>query len=263
MAASGGPPHINFVELIPGKEGFDQALEHFLGQPYYGEGFLDSSPIIYGVGVFTFLIAFSLLGGFLRKRAEERVIPEERLTPRTVMELLVEAILGLMTEIMGEREARRFLPLIGTLALFIFFSNLMGLIPGFLPPTGSINTTIACAIPVFVATHYFGIKEHGIAYYKHFFGPVIKWYALPLMLLMFAIETISHLARPLSLSVRLFGNIMADHMVISIFLALVPLVVPIPVMLLGVLVAVVQTLVFSILAMVYISMAVGHQEESH
>jgi F-type H+-transporting ATPase subunit a len=116
---------------------------------------------------------------------------------------------------------------------------------------------------VFVATHIFGIRAHGIAYFKHFLGPIIKWYALPLMLLMLVIETISHLVRPLSLAIRLMGNIMGDHKVLGIFLSFGVLLVPLPVMALGLLVSVVQTLVFCLLSMVYIALAVEESEEGH
>src|SRR5206468_10079146 len=107
---------------------------------------------------------------------------------------------------------------------------------------------------VFVMTHVFGLREHGVAYLKHFMGPVL-WLA-PLMII---IELISHIARPISLSLRLMGNILADHKVVFSFFTLVPLLVPVPFLLLGCLVAVIQTLVFCILTMVYISMAVAHE----
>ena len=109
------------------------------------------------------------------------------------------------------------------------------------------------AIVVFMVTHIYGVREHGfVAYFAHFCGPVRNIFALPLMLLMFVIEIVSHLARPLSLAVRLMGNMVADHKVLGIFL---------PVMVLGLLVAVVQTLVFCLLSIVYIALAVEHAEE--
>jgi len=156
---------------------------------------------------------------------------------------------------MGEHNAQRYLSLIGTLAFFIFFSNVLGLIPGFAPPTATLKTNLAIAGFVFVMTHVLGVREHGIKYFKHFLGPVL-WLS-PLML---AIELISHIARPVSLSLRLMGNILADHKVVFSFFTLVPILVPVPFLLLGVLVCVIQTLVFVILTMVYISMAVAHEE---
>ena len=131
-----------------------------------------------------------------------------------------------------------------------------GLVPGFVTPNDTLKTNVGIALLVFVLTHYYGIKEHGaLNYFKHFMGPS-PWLA-PLI---FPIELISHLARPLSLSVRLLGNMMADHKVVMSFFALVPILVPIPFMLLGLLVCLIQALVFCTLTMVYIGMAMEHEE---
>jgi F-type H+-transporting ATPase subunit a len=152
------------------------------------------------------------------------------------------------------------LPLIGTCAFFILISNVIGLVPGFLPPTSNFNTTLGCGIIIFAATHLYGLKVNGFNHIKHLFGPVIgiKW--LPLMLLMFFIELISHIARPLSLGIRLMANMTADHLVLTIFLGLVPFLVPLPMYVLGSIVVVVQTLVFCLLSTVYISMAIEEAE---
>lgn len=194
------------------------------------------------------------------KNAADAIVPDEKLTVRTFMELMVGTVYGMMSDIMGAKAAKFFLPLIGTCALFILFSNAMGLLPGFLPPTDKLNTTLVLGVIIFLTTHIYGVKEHGISYFKHFFGPIIKWYALPLMLLMLVIELISHFVRPLSLAMRLMANIVADHAVVAVFFALVPFLVPVPMMLLGVMVVVVQTLVFCLLSTVYISMAIAHEE---
>ena len=158
---------------------------------------------------------------------------------------------------MGEH-GKYFLPLLGTLAFFIFFSNISGQIPGFVPPTSNLNTTAACALIVFFTTHIYGFKANGMKYLKHFLGPV--WWLSPLML---PIEIIGHLARPLSLSMRLFGNIFGDHTVLAVFMLLVPLIVPLPMLLLGIFVAIVQTFVFMLLSMIYIGGAIEHHEEEH
>ena len=154
---------------------------------------------------------------------------------------------------MGEKNAKKHLWLIGSLAFFIFFSNIMALVPGFGVPTDTLKTNLGIALLVFLATHYYGVKEHGLAYFKHFAGP------LPLLApLMIPIELISHIARPASLALRLMGNMAADHKVVFTFFALVPILVPVPFLILGLLVCVVQTLVFCLLSMVYISMATAH-----
>ena len=173
---------------------------------------------------------------------------------QNLMEAVVTGIGGLIEETMGE-EGKAYFPLIATFALFILVSNLLALIPGFYPPTANLNTNIALALTVFFMTHFVGIKKHGFAYIKHFMGPIL-WLA-PLMLI---IELISHLARPLSLSLRLFGNMYGHEVVLMIFLALVPLFLPIPMMLMGVLIAFIQTFVFTLLAMIYIA---GALEEAH
>ena len=206
------------------------------------------------------LICGLAYAGFQKMAAagtREALIPSDRLTVRNFFELFTEMVMNFLDDIIGHR-GREFLPLIGTLALFIFFSNLLGLVPGFLPPTDNLNTTVACALVVFFATHYYGLKTHGIKYLKHFLGPVL-WLA-PLML---PIELISHLARILSLSMRLFGNIMADHMLLALTLA-APLFLPLflsPLSLfLGVFVSLIQTFIFSLLSMIYISLAIEESE---
>ncbi len=173
---------------------------------------------------------------------------------QNLMEAVVTGIDGLIEETMGE-EGKAFFPMIATFALFILVCNLIGLVPGFYPPTANLNTNAALALTVFFMTHIVGFKKHGIAYLKHFMGPII-WLA-PLM---FVIEIIGHIARPLSLTLRLFGNMYGHEIVLMIFLALVPLFLPIPMMLMGVLVAFIQTFVFTLLAMIYIA---GALEEAH
>lgn len=170
------------------------------------------------------------------------------------MEVVIDGIENMVTETMGEH-GRPYFPLIATLALFILVSNLIGLIPGFFPPTANVNTTAACAIVVFLATHIVGVKQHGFSYLKHFMGPI--WWLAPLM---FFIEIIGHLSRPVSLTLRLFGNMNGHELVLMIFFALAPFLVPLPMMLMGVLVSFIQAFVFMLLAMIYIQ---GSLEEAH
>jgi len=208
--------------------------------------------------VLLLLTVLSYLG--FRKMALQNatdIIPSARLTLRNFFELFTEMILQFLDDIIGHR-GREFLPLIGTLGFFILFSNLLGLVPGFLPPTDNLNTTVACALVVFFATHYHGVKAHGFKYLKHFLGPVL-WLA-PLFVI---IEIISHLARVLSLSMRLFGNIMADHMLLSLTLltpSLLVLLLPPLAMFMGVFVSLIQTFIFMLLSMVYISLAIEESE---
>ena len=173
---------------------------------------------------------------------------------QNVMEVIIGGFDSLLNDIMGHN-GRKFFPLIATLGLFILVSNLIGLVPGFESPTSNINTNAAMALIVFLSTHVVGIKEHGLKYFKQFMGPV-GWLT-PLML---PIEVISHLSRPLSLTFRLFGNIKGEDIVLLVVLFLVPYFVPLPVFILMVFTSLVQTLVFMLLAMMYIA---GAMEEGH
>ncbi|MBU4074447.1 MAG: F0F1 ATP synthase subunit A [Proteobacteria bacterium] len=171
---------------------------------------------------------------------------------------VMEAVLGgfddLLVETMGP-EGRKFFPLIATLGLYILTSNLLGLLPGFESPTANLNTTVSMAVVVFVMTHVVGIRIHGFKYVKHFMGPV--WWLTPIMM---PIEIISHLSRPLSLSVRLFGNIMGEDIVLAVVILLVPFLVPLPVFVLMIFTSIIQTLVFMLLTMMYIA---GALQEAH
>lgn len=169
-----------------------------------------------------------------------------------LVEVVVEGLLSLLGDNLGER-SRQYLPLIGTLAFFIFISNFMGMIPTFSAATGNFNTTVACAVIVFLYYNWQGLKEHGIAYVKHFMGPV-SWMA-PLM---FPIEIISHLARPFSLAIRLFGNISGEHAVTLTFYSLVAWLLPVPLMAFGLFAAFLQTFVFILLSTLYIQGAISH-----
>ncbi|MDH7499338.1 MAG: F0F1 ATP synthase subunit A [candidate division NC10 bacterium] len=174
---------------------------------------------------------------------------------QNLLEFLVEMLQDFLESMMGPK-GKRYLPLIGTLTLFILFSNLLGLVPGFHSPTNNLNTTVACALVVFFSTHIIGIKEQGLRrYLRHFTGPV--WWLAPIMV---PVEVIGHLARPVSLSVRLFGNIFGEDAVLVILLSLVPLLIPLPMMFLAVFTSVVQTFVFVMLSTLYIA---GAQETDH
>ena len=145
-----------------------------------------------------------------------------QLVPRglqNALEVVLEQFIGMIDDVMGH-EGRRYLPLIATLGLFILGANLLSLVPGMAGPTANLNTTAACALVVFFAYHYIGIRKQGaLTYLKHFMGPV----PLALKPLMFIIEIISHLARPLSLTLRLFGNMVGGHILLAIIFFLMGL----------------------------------------
>lgn len=206
---------------------------------------------------YAFLASIILIGVSLAIRGALRLVPKGT---QNVVETVLEAMLKLAEDNIGHHWGRPLFPLIGTLFMYILICNFMGLIPGFASPTSNINMTASMAIPVFLATHFFGLRVHGFSYFKHFLGPIRSIVALPLMILMFFIEGIGHLARPLTLSVRLFGNMVAKHIILMVLAILAPIIVPMAILGLGVLVSVVQAFVFTLLTTLYLSGAV---EEAH
>ncbi len=169
-------------------------------------------------------------------------------------EAVIEGMEGFMAENMGKEGARLMFPMLATFALYILVANMIGLMPGFMSPTSNLNITLGCTLIVFTTTHILGLKFHGAGYIKHFLGP-LPW----LIPLMFPIEVISHLARILSLSIRLFGNIMAKETLLGILFILAgAYFAPLPILCLGVFVSIVQALVFVLLSILYFSAAMEH-----
>ena len=252
--------HDTWFHLLPGVRNLDAAISQSLGHGILGSSSDHSPHVIMSLGV-TALLVFLAISYRAQRDAtpDGGAIPDRRLSIRSFVELIAEQAYGLCEGIMGRTAARYFLPLIGTLAFFILLSNLAGLVPGFLPPTDQLSTVFPAALVVFFATHIYGVKRNGVrAYFGHMMGPMRV-----LAPLIFLIELISHLARPLSLSLRLFGNMVGDHKVLLVFMSLAPLLVPIPVMVLGIIVCVVQTLVFCLLSVVYIGMAIEDMHAHH
>ncbi len=202
--------------------------------------------------MYTWFTMLLLLGlGYLASRSVS-LVPAGA---QNVFELIIGSLEEFMVEITGE-EGRAFFPFIGTLFLFILTCNLMGLIPGFFSSTANINTPLSMALCTFIFTHYLGVKYHGVKYIKHFLGP-IPWLA-PLF---FPIEVIGHIARVLSLTLRLFGNIMGEDLVLAILLLLAgKFLAPLPMMFLAVFTSTVQAFIFTLLAMMYFA---GSMEHAH
>ncbi|MGE0398809.1 MAG: F0F1 ATP synthase subunit A [Kofleriaceae bacterium] len=229
-------------------------LSRHAGTAMFPSGFTLTHVLITSL-VVLFVIWGSLSFFSGTKSQDKGVVPPRKMNLRNFFEFTAESVYGMVEGAMGPKHAPKFLPLIGALWMFILFNNLFALIPGFSAPTDTLKTNVGIALLVFFATHIYGVKEHGLSYFKHFLGP-----SLPLAPLMLPIELISHFARPLSLAVRLMGNMMADHKVVMSFFALVPILVPLPFLLLGILICLIQALVFCTLAMVYIGMAMEHEE---
>jgi len=172
-----------------------------------------------------------------------------------VLEALVGGLIGMLEENVGHK-GRLFLGLVGTLGLFILVSNLLGLVPFFSSPTVSLNMPVGCALVTFLYYNFQGIRAQGVGpYFKHFLGPL-----LPLAIIMLPIEIISHLSRVLSLSIRLFGNIFGEELVVLVLASLVPFLVPVPMMLFGVFGSILQAFVFIMLTMIYLGGAVAAEE---
>ena len=248
-----------WFSLIPGISDFEKFLGEAVGKSFlFGKDVTDVHQVTVGL----FVLGLLCFAGVRFKAAltsdkDGGIIPESKFGIRSVFEVVTDYALGVMTGVMGEKAARYFLPFIGTFAFFILACNLIGLVPGFLPPTDSLNTTLPCALLVFFATHIYGIKENGMEHIKHMMGPVI--FLAPLI---FVIEVISHLARPVSLALRLAGNMIGDHKAVFMFIKLTAIGVPVALLGLGIIVCLVQAMVFCLLSVVYIGMAIEHHDHS-
>jgi F-type H+-transporting ATPase subunit a len=173
---------------------------------------------------------------------------------QNVFEIYIEFIDNLIKENMGEK-GRKYFPLIASIGLFVFFGNLLGIIPGLESPTANLNTTMALALLVFFIYNFEGIRENGIGYFKHFLGPV------PAMAPVFVIiELLSHLSRPVTLALRLFANMTGGELISVVLIMLVPFLIPMPVMLIHLIAVFLQTYVFVVLTTVYIAGAITHAE---
>lgn len=178
-------------------------------------------------------------------------------------EAFILLIYNFLREQLDDRRAERNLSFVISIALFIFSGNFLGLVPGFEGTTANWATTAALGLLVFILYNFRGVEEMGLLkHIGHFFGPKLPWYLKFVNLLLFPIEIISHLVRPLSLSLRLAGNMTGGHIVIAIFLGLtaVPLIYPLPLMALEFVAAIVQTFIFVLLTTIYIKLATDHTE---
>lgn len=228
--------HFNWTQLIPGVDHTDPSAVPL------------ATALVAGAG----LIAFSIAGRAALGSGEKAVIPSDKISLKGIVEVITEFIVGLVDMVIGEH-GRNFVPLFAAMFLYILANNFLGLVPGMTPATDNLNTTIGIGVFSFLAYNIYGFKEHGVAYLKHFLGPMLL--LAPLMLI---IELISHIVRPISLGLRLQGNMMGDHTVLGIFLDLVPYGLPVIFYGLGVFVCMMQAFVFTLLSMIYVSMAISH-----
>ena len=221
------------------------------------------------------LILFAVKARGALVKSQDPLVPATDLDSRNIAELVVQLVVSQSDAIIG-KAGRKYVPFFGTFFFFILLSNLMGLLPGFAAPTGNLNTTIGLALVSFIGYNVIGVREQGPGYFKHFIGPmtslpgsniVAKLAFLPVLLIsvvfFLILELFSHGFRPVSLSLRLFGNMMGDHEVIGAFISLTKLVVPVAFYAMGTLVSLIQAFVFTLLSMIYVALAIshGHDEE--
>jgi F-type H+-transporting ATPase subunit a len=256
------PEHASFLTLILAH--FRETLDHnanLLGDSIVGKvspSWHSFEPLAASLFVFVVVIAVALATRAKLANADEAVIPDDTLTLRTFVEAFLGFFYDLAKSTMDAERAKRYFPLIGTAATFVFFANVMALIPGMPVATSNLNITFGSGIVVFLFFNAYGLLTNGKSYVAHLAGP--KWWLAPLV---FPIEVISLCVRPVTLGVRLMINMAVDHLIVSLFMGLIALLVPIPLMLLTILVVVVQTLVFTLLTCVYIGLATEHEAEGH
>jgi F-type H+-transporting ATPase subunit a len=252
------PEHTTFFTYLFSRFPALQENAHNIGYSFIGHHeatWRSFEPLGTSILVILFVTFLALRTKAKLADVDAAVIPDDKLTLRTFMEAFVGYFYGIAKDVMGPKRAKRYFPIIGGSACFIFFSNLMALVPGLAPPTSSLNVTLGCALCVFIMFNYYGLQANGFGYIKHLAGP--KWYLAPLI---FPIEVISTCVRPVTLSIRLMVNMAVDHLLATIAIGLVGILVPVPLMLLGAIVIVVQTLVFSLLTSIYIGLATEHEE---
>jgi F-type H+-transporting ATPase subunit a len=206
----------------------------------------------------TLVIAGLLVWAWAARRqlraAADPVVPDGTLTTRNTLEIFVEWFVGFIEGLLGPK-GRRYLDLYATFFLFILTANLVGLLPGFVPPTSNFNVTFALGVLSFLLYNYYGFRAKGAGYLKHFLGPI--WW---LVFLLLPLEIIDNLVRPVSLALRLFGNMTGDHLVLEIFTGLTKIGVPVMFYALGAFVSLIQAFVFTILSIIYLSLALEEHE---
>jgi len=239
-----------FATPVYAATGAEEGAAHGGGALFtpFGLEFLEVSSVV--TTMWGLMIIITLLSYFATRHMEK--VPNSRL--QNLMEFAVETILGFLSQVMSREDAKKYLPLLASFFILILASNYSGLLPGaghtpgLQAPTSTLSVTAAFAIIVFFSTHYYGVKTKGLKYFKHFVQP------LPFLL---PLNIIEEFVRPLSLSLRLYGIIFGEEMVIASLAALVPLFLPLPMMLLGILFGMIQAFVFTLLAALYIGSAVA------
>ncbi|MEZ4317341.1 MAG: F0F1 ATP synthase subunit A [Myxococcota bacterium] len=209
------------------------------------------------------VLAFAVLGRMAIARASsrqgmEKYFADERFSIRTIVELFGTFVRNMMGDVMPKHEVRHYSAYIATLFLYILFCNLQGVFPGLLPPTDNVNTNVGMALASFAVFMWVGLSRDPVGFIKHLMGPM-----LPLAVLMFPLETLSLVLRPMTLALRLTGNLFGDHLVFTIISGEVPLLVPSALLGLAIFVSFMQAFVFSLLSAVYVGLSLPHDHHDH
>jgi F-type H+-transporting ATPase subunit a len=253
--------HTSWFSMLPGYDG----LLHHVQAKYGWTELLSKSGIttvhhIYAA-ILTALIL--MIASWVARRRiadlEKAIVPPKTLGIVTFFELFLDILMGLMEQIIGP-SYRRYVPLIGSLGLFILVSNLLGLIPGMLPPTNNVSTTLACGLIVFAYFNFHGLRAHGWHHLTHLANPVGAWWGWFLAPLLLPIELISVCVRPITLGIRLAANMIGDHAVLLAFAGILPILLPLPFYALGLLVSLIQAAVFVLLSCVYLALHASESE---
>lgn len=254
--------HTSWLSFLPGYQGL---LEFMNTKPVIipAGGTVTSVHHIYAALITVLILMItSLMARATFANVDKAIIPPRSFGVVAFYELLVETLVGLMASIIGP-SYKRYVPIIGTLGLFILVSNLMGLLPGYRPATDNFNTSFACGLIVFLYFNFHGFRTHGIGHITHLLNPVGTWWGWFLAPLLGPIELFGLLVRPVTLAVRLAANMIGDHALLFAFAGIVPLLIPLPFYVLGLLVCVIQALVFVMLACVYISLHASEEDAHH
>jgi len=236
------------VELF--NRAFGRPVAAFLG--LLGIKVQDPRHVIPDYIVMVLIVTLALALIFWLASRKLSLVPSRR---QSILEMIYGLFENMIVDTIGP-EGRKYLPVVGTVGLFVFSCNFIGLFPGFMSPTSKLNVTAGCALAVFFYYHAQGVRAQGLKYFKHFVGPI------PVLApLMIPIEVISHFSRPVSLSMRLFGNIFAEELLIVIMASIIPFLLPLPFMAVAIFTSVIQAFVFVLLSCIYIAGAVAHEEE--
>ena len=258
------PPGKSWLSLIPG---YKDAAE-YMGNSFHGvmDGHVIIQHLVAAVFVILMLTALAVVARGQVTKSGEDILPDGKFSAKTIVEIVMNFVLTVMQFTMPYKTALKHFPVLGTLGFFILFSNLLGLVPGFLPPTENWNTTVACAIVVFVYYNGYAFIKLGLGHLAHMANPLGETWSWVLAPLFFPIELISHCIRPFSLSVRLLCNIAGDHMIMAVFIGIFPLLLPLPFLGLGLFVSCLQAFVFLLLSSVYIAEVediIAHHHHDH